>query len=138
MTKQQLEKAQTELGVKGWEEVDALLEAEVVFTMGDKTLTLPFNEAVSMKNELDRHKKQIESELKELGENLKLAMLGAEQQKVRLWDGMTFEVREGRSPSKLEPTKLLEQGVSIEQIQAATVDGTPYQYVLINRPKEKK
>ena len=110
-------------------------EAELDGVTGNDGTPWTFDQLVMRKDALDQIKKHAESELRVVADALLLMMNAREQKKVGLWDGMTFEVREGRSASKLEPTILLEQGVALEVIQAATVEGTPYQYVQINRPK---
>jgi hypothetical protein len=140
-SKSALEKAAEELALQSWDEVEALAESKVTITgagSGVETVELDFADAISLREELKSRIDTDTLKLKEINDNLLVAALGAEVQKVKLWAGMTFEVRSGRSASKIVATRLLEQGVSLDQIQSATVEGSAYQYVQVNKPKPPK
>ena len=134
MTSKQLEKAAAEMNLPAWDSVADLAEAQMETNNG----TYYFPDAIERRDVLKTEIEQMTAELKEINDQLLVAARASEITKVTLWAGMTFEIRNGRSASKLQPTKLLEQGVTIEQIQAATEEGTPYQYVQVNKPKPPK
>lgn len=91
-----------------------------------------FATLASRKRFLDVIIKTYEEEKKAIGEQLLLALAMAEVDRVKLdTDGTILKVGHGRSASKIEPTKLLEQGVTVEQIKAATVEGVPYDFAQI-------
>ena len=135
MTKlEKLEKAAAETAVKDWFET-GLIEEEVMLNLGGGEQVYSFDALAIIKDQLDIKKKEAERQLRVVADALLLMMNAREERKVALWDGMTFEVRTGKTASKLEPTKLLEHGVALEVIQASIVPGDEYQYVQINRPK---
>lgn len=139
MTKQQLEKAAAEMNLPAWDSVNELAESEITATGIDGEVTIyAFPDAIERRAEIKTAMESLEKEMKEINDQLLVAARAAEVTKVTLWAGMTFELRSGRSASKLVATKLLEQGVTIEQITAATEEGTPYQYVQVSKPKAGK
>jgi len=72
------------------------------------------------------------------GEQLLLALAMSEHEKVRLdAEGTVLKVGYGRSGSKIDATKLLAQGVTVEQIQNATVEGNPYSFAQIVPAKKE-
>ncbi len=105
---------------------------------GGQPITLTVEELVGKKRTLDMVKKETEERLQWVGGQLMIAMAAAEVEKVKLQDGATLKIGYGRSADKIEPTKLLEQGVTVEQIKAATVEGKPYSYAQILQPKKGK
>jgi hypothetical protein len=132
----QLEKAAEAAAVVAWDQVPELAGVMIhIEGEGLETVDYNFEATLHRRILLDQEKKRVEAELKEINEALLVEMLAADKKKVRLWDGMTFEVRSGRSPSKIEATMLLEMGVALETIQAATVEGREYQFVQVNKPK---
>lgn len=98
-----------------------------------------FAELVARKAKLDVELKRGEIEKKWIGDQLLLALAMAEQDRVRLDEqGTILKVGHGASASSISATKLLEQGVTVEQIQAATQPGTPYSFAQIVPVKEAK
>jgi hypothetical protein len=124
-----------------WEDVAELAEAKrevAIRTSVDadpEDAEMNLQDMVVRRTALDTIKKWAEEELKTMNEELLLLMNEADQDKVRLWDGMRLERRASTTASKIEPTKLLEVGVTLDQIQSATVQGRPYQYVMITKEK---
>lgn len=55
--------------------------------------------------------------------------------KVQLWDGLVAQIGKGRGASRIDPAKLLELGVPMDTILAATVEGEEYTYSQIVFPK---
>ena len=93
---------------------------------------MTFAQLVSRKHEIDKLEKDIASEKKWIGEQLLFALGMAEQERVKVLGGhWVLKVGYGRTASKIEPTKLVELGVSVEDIQAATKEGTPYSFAQI-------
>lgn len=67
------------------------------------------------------------------------AMLTASDVEAVLWrDGYVVKIGKGRSADTISATKLVEQGVSLDIIAAATVEGKPYTYAQIVAPKAPK
>jgi len=96
----------------------------------DQTMT--FTQLVEKKQELDAMEKLVEREKKWVGDQLLLALGCSGEERVKVLDGnYVLKVGNGRSASKIEPTKLLEQGVTVEQIQQATTEGKPYSFAQI-------
>lgn len=100
---------------------------------GNPTMTVA--QLVENKRILDKVKKETEERLSWVGGQLLLAMATSGVEKAKLEDGAILKVGYGRSASKIEPTLLLAQGVTVDQIQAATIEGTPYSYAQILKPK---
>ena len=134
MTSKQLEKAAAEMNLPAWDSVTDLAEAQI--TVND--VVYDFADIIDVRDSLKAEIDRQTAELKEINDQLLVVARAAGIQKVKLWGSMTFELRNGRSASKLVATKLLEQGVTIDQIQAATEEGAAYQYVQVNKPKPKQ
>jgi hypothetical protein len=91
-----------------------------------------FRELVEIKKHADQLEKMAKLAKDWAGDQLLLALAMSEHDRVRLdAEGTLLKVGNGRSASKIEPTKLLEQGVSVDQIKAATVEGKPYSFCQI-------
>jgi hypothetical protein len=135
-SKSKLEKAAEKASMKSWMDVDFDL---VGVEVADKEPEVySFDAAVKRKAEIKKAKEELEAEEKALNEALLVTMLASGERKVALWDGLEFEVRRGRSPSKIDPTKLLAAGVPLDTIQESTVAGKEYQYVQITAPPKGK
>jgi len=141
-TKSKLEKMAEEAAIPPYTSVEGLLAAEVhvdaSISPSQTNVVYSFDEAIKRRIEIKGMQDKLAAEYKALNDELLLLMLAENQKKVALWDGMTFEVRQGRGASKIEATILLEKGVPLETIQEATVEGVAYQYVQVNVPKTKK
>jgi hypothetical protein len=125
MTKAALEKAAADLAVKPYTEYPLLTDPEF------KTMAEEFN-LLCIRIGVDENRK------KALSKDLEAYLTSAEAPKVELWAGLKLKIGNGRSASTISATKLLELGVPLETIQAATVEGTPYTYAQIERPKAQK
>lgn len=111
------------------------IEPLVKFETNDGDGILTINQLIDEKVALDEQKKVAEERLKWLGEQLTLALATSGVEKVRIRDGMVLKIGYGKSPSKIEPTLLLQNGVTVEQIQASTVQGKAYSFAQIVKPK---
>ena len=137
MTK--LERAAAEMNIKEWSDVNDLADAQITIhnRAGDEE-GLDFPEAIEKRDGLKEGIDWMEKQLKEINDQLLVVARASEIQKVSLWGGMTFELRNGRSAAKIIATRLLEHGVSLETIQESTEEGTPYQYVQVNKPRHEQ
>lgn len=121
-----------------WETVDTLHfgveQAEIV---PGEPRDYSFQELINIKDTAKLAREECERQEKAASDALLSFMLQAEVEKVALWDGWTFDKREGRGASKIDSTKLLEKGVPLATIQESTVEGKPYTYVQITKPKVK-
>lgn len=97
-----------------------------------------FNELVTEKATLDIQKKVAEERLKEIGPEIEAMLMGAGVDAVGWGEGFTVKIGRGRAADKIVPTRLLEAGVTVEQIAAATEEGKPYTFAQIVTPKVKK
>lgn len=116
-------------------DISTLQEFESV----DETYPGTFLELVERKKYLDITIKEYKEENKAISDQLLMALAMTELDKVKLdMDGTILKIGNGRSPSRIIPTKLLEQGVTVDQIKAATVDGSPYSFAQIMLPGQKE
>lgn len=139
MAKSALQKLVEDVSIPVYDEVEELMVSTESIDLPDLgTLTFTFENLVKAKMETKAKIELLEKKDRAFSDALLSFMIRAEQTKVHLWDGKKFEVREGRSASKLDSTRLLEKGVPLETIQYATVDGKPYQYVQITNPPKPK
>lgn len=124
MTKAKLEKIAAEAAVRDYREYPLLTDPE-------------FEALAREKDALDTVKKVTEERLKAVNKDLEAYLTGAEAEKVNLWDGLKLKIGHGATASKISATRLLELGVALETILAATEGGTPYTFAQIERPKSK-
>ena len=78
-----------------------------------------------------------ELQKKELQKELELALASAGVEKVE-WEDRPVMIVYSHGASTVDPHKLLEQGVSPDQIAAATVPGREFSYPLIGKPPKTK
>lgn len=119
-----------------WDSIEVLkLGVEQVELIEGEPLDYGFEELVRTKDRLKTMREDLERQEKACADGLLMFMMQAEVQKVALWDGWVFDRREGRGASKIDSTKLLEAGVPLATIQGATVEGKPYTYTQITKPR---
>lgn len=92
---------------------------------------------LELKRKLDAVKKYTEAKLKELGQEIEIALI-AEGVDGVMWDGCVVKQGRGRAGDKIVATKLVEQGVSLDVIAAATEEGKPYTFAQIVVPKDRQ
>lgn len=78
-----------------------------------------------------------EQEKKELSEKL-MSYFADSEAKTVMSGGLRVTLAQNPGRSTLSKEKLIEAGVSALTIQACTVEGKPYQYILVSEPKAKK
>lgn len=91
-----------------------------------------FAKLVREKRALDREKKQIEERAKEKAEDLLAMMVVAKVERVAV-DGVPVSVVHGRGASRIDPQRLLANGVSADTITASTVPGKEYDYINVGK-----
>jgi hypothetical protein len=119
-----------------FESTEAVPEEFIELVFGRSTVVnsavATFSQLVEIKRIADSMEKIAKTAKDWAGDQLLLALAMSEHDRVRLdAAGTLLKVGNGRSASKIEPTKLLEQGVSVDQIKAATVEGKPYSFAQI-------
>lgn len=129
--KQALDKAQVEVLPK-LADVDEL--AEFQWELGANQ-TITSMGLVEKWAELKAREKQVEEDIKFYKPLLMAIVEMSGHEKLDVGKGRTLKIGRGSTPATINPTKLLEQGVTVEQIQAATEEGTPYTYPQIVMPK---
>lgn len=97
-----------------------------------------FKDLLTRKIALDLQKKKVEAELKDIGPEIEAMMAACETTKVAAWDGWEICRRNGSSPSTIQATKLLELGVGLDVIEAATKEGSPYTFIMAVNPAADK
>lgn len=125
MSKTELEKATAELAVKPYTEYPLLTDPEF------QSMAEEFD-VLCIRIGRDEERKKM------LSKDLEAYLTSAEAPKVELWDGLKLKIGNGRTASSVSVTKLLELGVPLTTIQEATVDGKPYTFCQIERPRAKK
>lgn len=93
---------------------------------------------VDEKIALDAQKKIIEDRLKAIGPDIEAYLTAESVDKVLYEGGFQVKIGRGRGADKIEATKLVEQGVPIDVIAAATVEGKPYTFAQVVPPKAEK
>lgn len=76
------------------------------------------------------------AKMDDLEAEIEAALIQAGTEKVA-WEDRPVQIITKSGQKKIDGTKLLEQGVSPEQIVAATVEGEGYSYVLMGKAKKK-
>lgn len=89
---------------------------------------------IQLKRDLDVAKAWIEKRLKEIGPEIETALMAEDVDGV-MWDGCLVKIGKGRTGDKVSTTRLVELGVAIDIIAAATEEGKPYTFAQIVRPK---
>lgn len=96
-----------------------------------------FDAACAKRYELKKLISQAEAEIKQLDETIGAALTAVGVKSVE-WKGRQVTQADGRSASRIIPAKLLENGVTAEQIEASTEPGKPYTYIQIKDMKVKE
>lgn len=89
-----------------------------------------------LKRRLDAVVKFAEAKRKELAADIEIALIGEGVEAVT-WDGCVVKQGKGRAGDKIIATKLVELGVSVDIIAAATLPGEPYTFAQIVVPKDQ-
>lgn len=108
-------------GITGYETFDLLKESD-------------FAEMVERKIAADKVKKEAEAELELVKGEIEAYMAAVDQTKVG-FGRLVVERRSGTTASAISATKLLEQGVSVDQIAEATTPGRQYTFIQITDPQ---
>lgn len=97
-----------------------------------------FRNLVERKRAADAQKKAAEGELALIGPEIEALLTASEVDKVAYDEGWQVKIGRGRAADKLVATRLVELGVAIDVIAAATEEGRPYTFAqLVPPPKPK-
>lgn len=97
-----------------------------------------FRALVQQKQFYDAQKKSAEDKLKEIGPEIEAMLTASEVDKVTYEDGWQVKIGRGRAADKIVATKLIELGVSVDVLAAATEEGKPYTFAQLVAPKKGK
>lgn len=86
----------------------------------------------------DRKKKEAESELEEIKEDLLIRLLQSGEDSLGLWDGLVIKIGRGATGDKIDGRALLEKGVPMQTILDCTIEGRPTEFVQVVTPKGAK
>lgn len=136
MGKTELEKMAAQASMPQDTQIKALMKFVAIREVDGELQEWGYKELLDAKIHLDEATKTMEEQKKWVSDQLKSALELVGKEAVKIRDGMVLKIGRGATASKIEPTKLLEQGVTVEQIQAATVPGKPYTFAQIERPKK--
>jgi len=95
-----------------------------------------FDEKVDLRFSLSEKKKAIDSQLSELNIEIATMLTVAGADKVAC-DGLTVSMVEGRTTKKIDGIKLVELGVSVDTVKAATVESKGNPYVRVVKSKKE-
>lgn len=90
---------------------------------------------LKLKRKLDMAKHYCEAQLKLINPEIEIGLIASDVKGVR-WDGCLLKQGNGRSPDRISATRLVELGVPIDTIAAATVEGKTFTFPQIVPPKD--
>ena len=132
---------QSSLPSPEWDSIAELKKWKEKLTIKGKDETLTFDKMVAKYKDLDAEIKFREKAKETIKESIQAALLVAQAENDQLdnvlCEGYSVSLVTRQGSKKIVPEKLLEQGVSIQQITAATEIGPSSQYVSIRAVKDK-